>query len=73
MIGTAPGTRGSGAHILGEFPTADSMLAGVDALCLGGDEAGEPIADVVRDALVGAVRSGRLPEARSHSSMKCRA
>ena len=41
-----------------------ALLAGVDALCLGGDEAGEPIADAARDALVAAVRSGRLPEAR---------
>jgi beta-N-acetylhexosaminidase len=41
-----------------------ALLAGVDALCLGGDEAGEPIADVARDALVAAVRSGRLPEDR---------
>jgi beta-N-acetylhexosaminidase len=41
-----------------------ALLAGVDALCLGGDEAGEPIADTARDALVAAVRSGRLPERR---------
>jgi beta-N-acetylhexosaminidase len=41
-----------------------AVLAGVDALCLGGDEAGEPIADVARDALVTAVHSGRLPEER---------
>ena len=41
-----------------------AVLAGVDALCLGGDEAGEPIADVARDALVAAVRSGRLAEER---------
>jgi beta-N-acetylhexosaminidase len=41
-----------------------ALLAGVDALCLGGDEAGEPIADAARDALVAAVRAGRLPEAR---------
>jgi beta-N-acetylhexosaminidase len=41
-----------------------ALLAGVDALCLGGDEAGEPIADAARDALVAAVRSGRLPEQR---------
>jgi beta-N-acetylhexosaminidase len=41
-----------------------AVLAGVDALCLGGDEAGEPIADTARDALVAAVRSGRLPERR---------
>jgi beta-N-acetylhexosaminidase len=41
-----------------------ALLAGVDALCLGGDEAGEPIADTARDALVAAVRAGRLPEDR---------
>jgi beta-N-acetylhexosaminidase len=41
-----------------------ALLAGVDALCLGGDEAGEPIADLARDALVAAVRSGRLAEER---------
>ena len=41
-----------------------ALLAGVDALCLGGDEAGEPIADAARDALVAAVRSGRLAEER---------
>lgn len=41
-----------------------ALLAGVDALCLGGDEAGEPVADTARDALVAAVRGGRLPEDR---------
>jgi len=41
-----------------------AVQAGVDALCLGGDEAGEPIADAARDALVAAVRSGRLAEER---------
>ncbi|HEY6749462.1 MAG TPA: glycoside hydrolase family 3 N-terminal domain-containing protein [Mycobacteriales bacterium] len=41
-----------------------ALLAGVDALCLGGDEAGEPVADQARDALVAAVRAGRLPEDR---------
>ena len=41
-----------------------AVLAGVDALCLGGDEAGEPIADAARDALVAAVRCGRLAEER---------
>ncbi len=41
-----------------------AVLAGVDALCLGGDEAGEPITDAARDALVAAVRSGRLAEGR---------
>ena len=41
-----------------------AQLAGVDALCLGGDAAGEPIADAARNALVAAVRSGRLPAER---------
>jgi beta-N-acetylhexosaminidase len=41
-----------------------ALLAGVDALCLGGDPAGESVADVARDAVVAAVRSGRLPEER---------
>jgi len=41
-----------------------ALLAGVDALCLGGDEAGEALADTARDALVTAVHSGRLPEER---------
>jgi beta-N-acetylhexosaminidase len=45
-----------------------AVLAGVDALCLGGDEAGEPIADAARDALVAAVHSGRLPEERLASA-----
>jgi beta-N-acetylhexosaminidase len=41
-----------------------AVLAGVDALCLGGDLDGEAVASVARDALVTAVRSGRLPESR---------
>jgi beta-N-acetylhexosaminidase len=45
-----------------------ALLAGVDALCLGGDETGEPIADAARDALVAAVRSGRLAEERLASA-----
>ena len=57
-MGAVAGTVG-----LGEGAVL-AVLAGVDALCLGGDEAGEPIADAARDALVAAVRSGRLPEAR---------
>jgi beta-N-acetylhexosaminidase len=57
-MGAIAGTVGIGAGAV------LAMLAGVDALCLGGDEAGEPIADVARDALVAAVRSGQLPEER---------
>jgi beta-N-acetylhexosaminidase len=41
-----------------------ALVAGVDALCLGGEEAGDEQADAVRDALVAAVRAGRLPESR---------
>ena len=41
-----------------------ALLAGVDALCLGGEDLGEPVVDGVRDAIVAAVHSGRLPEAR---------
>jgi beta-N-acetylhexosaminidase len=41
-----------------------ALLAGVDALCLGGEEADEPIAEAARDAVVAAVHSGRLPEER---------
>ncbi|CAA9226735.1 MAG: GH3, partial [uncultured Corynebacteriales bacterium] len=51
-----------------------AVLAGVDALCLGGDADGEPIADAARDALVAAVRSGRLPESRlAEASARVRA
>jgi beta-N-acetylhexosaminidase len=41
-----------------------ALLAGVDALCLGGDAMDESVADGARDAIVFAVRSGRLPEER---------
>jgi beta-N-acetylhexosaminidase len=57
-MGAIAGTVGIGAGAV------SAMLAGVDALCLGGDEAGEPITDAARDALVAAVRSGQLPEER---------
>ena len=40
-----------------------AIAAGADALCLGHDLFDESV-ESVRDALVGAVRSGRLPEAR---------
>ena len=53
----------AGAFGVGEGAVL-AVLAGVDALCLGGDEAGEQIADAARDGLVAAVRSGRLPEQR---------
>ena len=41
-----------------------SLLAGVDALCLGGELSDEAVVDEAHRAIVGAVRSGRLPEAR---------
>jgi beta-N-acetylhexosaminidase len=57
-MGAVAGTVGLGAGAV------LAVLAGVDALCLGGDLAGESVADTARDALVTAVRSGRLPESR---------
>ncbi|HST64688.1 MAG TPA: glycoside hydrolase family 3 N-terminal domain-containing protein [Mycobacteriales bacterium] len=57
-MGAIAGTVGIGAGAV------LALLAGVDALCLGGDEAGEPVADAARDAIVAAVRDGRLPEDR---------
>ena len=57
-MGAVAGTVG-----LGEGAVL-ALLAGVDALCLGGDLAGEAVADTARDALVAAVRSGRLAESR---------
>lgn len=45
-----------------------ALAAGVDALCLGGDLAGEAVADTARDAIVAAVRAGRLPEERLASA-----
>jgi beta-N-acetylhexosaminidase len=57
-MGAVAGTVG-----LGEGAVL-ALLAGVDALCLGGDLAGEAAADAAREAVVAAVRSGRLPEGR---------
>lgn len=57
-MGAVAGTVG-----LGEGAVL-AVIAGVDALCLGGDLAGESVADSARDALVEAVRSGRLAESR---------
>ncbi len=37
-----------------------ALNAGADLLCLGGEDAGEPMLDEVRDAIVNAVRDGRL-------------
>jgi beta-N-acetylhexosaminidase len=41
-----------------------ALAAGCDAICVGGGPTGEDIIDELRDAMVAAVRSGRLPEAR---------
>lgn len=41
-----------------------AVRAGVDALCVGGDTTGPELVEAMADALVDAVRSGRLPEER---------
>jgi beta-N-acetylhexosaminidase len=41
-----------------------SLAAGCDLLCIGGGLAGEDIADELRDAIVVAVKAGRVSEAR---------
>jgi beta-N-acetylhexosaminidase len=41
-----------------------ALAAGVDAICVGGDNADEETAIELRDAIVAAVRSGELPEER---------
>lgn len=41
-----------------------ALVAGVDALCVGGESAGREIVDSLTDAIVGAVQDGRLPLAR---------
>jgi len=44
--------------------TVQALIAGCDALCIGGGLAEEDIVDRLRGAIVEAVRSGRLSEAR---------
>ncbi len=44
--------------------TVRALAAGADAICVGGDHADEHTAIRLRDAVVAAVRSGELPEAR---------
>ncbi len=44
--------------------TVLAVRAGVDALCVGGDTTGPELVEAMADALVDAVRSGRLPESR---------
>jgi beta-N-acetylhexosaminidase len=41
-----------------------ALAAGADAICVGGEHAGEATADELRDAIIAAVRSGELPEER---------
>jgi beta-N-acetylhexosaminidase len=41
-----------------------ALAAGVDAICVGGGNATEATADLLRDSIVAAVRSGFLPEDR---------
>jgi beta-N-acetylhexosaminidase len=54
--------------VAGTFGLAETavraMLAGVDAICVGGGLAGEATVLDLRAALAGAVRAGRLPEER---------
>ena len=44
--------------------TVQALVAGCDALCIGGGLAEEDIVDELRDAIVAAVRDGRLTEER---------
>ncbi|MEV0561635.1 glycoside hydrolase family 3 protein [Dactylosporangium sp. NPDC050588] len=44
--------------------TVLALAAGADAICVGGDHADEETANLLRDAIVAAVRSGELPESR---------
>jgi beta-N-acetylhexosaminidase len=44
--------------------TVLALAAGADAICVGGDHADEDTANLLRDAIVAAVRSGELPESR---------
>ncbi len=56
------------AAIAGMYGVAEgavmALAAGADLLCLGGEDAGEWMLDEVRDAIVDAVMSGRLPADR---------
>jgi beta-N-acetylhexosaminidase len=44
--------------------TVRALIAGADAICVGGGPTGEEIVTELRDAIVDAVGDGRLPEAR---------
>jgi beta-N-acetylhexosaminidase len=47
-----------------EHASVLAIAAGADAICVGGDHADEDTANRLRDALVAAVMTGELPEAR---------
>ncbi|MYS23460.1 beta-N-acetylhexosaminidase [Streptomyces sp. DvalAA-14] len=47
-----------------EGATVKAVVAGADAVCVGGESAGEGVADLLAGALVHAVQSGELTEAR---------
>jgi beta-N-acetylhexosaminidase len=47
-----------------------ALAAGADAICVGGERAGEADARLLRDAIVAAVRSGELPEERLAEAAK---
>jgi beta-N-acetylhexosaminidase len=53
-----------------EGATVRALVAGADAICVGGDHADERTAVRLRDAIVEAVLSGALPEARLHEAAK---
>ncbi|MBP2702848.1 glycoside hydrolase family 3 protein [Microbispora sp. RL4-1S] len=53
----------SGAYGLGEA-SARAVAAGADAVCVGGENADEATADLIRDAIADAVAGGLLPEER---------
>ena len=53
-----------------EGATVRALAAGVDAICVGGDHADERTAIRLRDAIVAAVRSGELPEARLRDAVR---
>jgi beta-N-acetylhexosaminidase len=44
--------------------TVQALAAGADAICVGGEDAGEEVATALRDAIVAAVVSGALSEER---------
>jgi beta-N-acetylhexosaminidase len=53
-----------------EGATVRALVAGADAICVGGDHADERTAVRLREAIVDAVLSGLLPEERLHEAAK---